>query len=88
MTDYVCKIERLANGFEVEISDPKIVAQNNKRNDSKGYTPWKDPMVGYSFKSVAEVCAFLEKNLEKALPADEFGNSFDAAVSEDDGEDS
>lgn len=85
MSDYVCRIERLANGYEVEISDPKIVAQNNKR--SSGNYTWRDPMVGYSFKTVAEVCAFLEKNLEKALPEDEFGKTFDAAVEEDEGDD-
>lgn len=84
MSDYVCRIERLANGFEVEISDPKIVAANQKRNSSTG--TWRDPMIGYSFKSVKEVCDFLSKNLDKALPADEFGTAFDTAAS-DDGED-
>lgn len=77
----IVRIERLKNGFEVEMTDPAIVQQNNKRDNSKGsYTPWKDPKVAYAFKTVAEVVTFLEKNLEKAMPMDEYGSSFDAAV--------
>ena len=88
MTDYVCTIERLANGFEVELTDPKIVAQNNKRDGKLGsnspIVPWKDPKIGYAFKNVDEVCAFLKTNLDKAMPLDEYGGSFDAAVAEGD----
>ena len=85
MSDYVCRIERLANGFEVELTDPKIVAQNQKR-DTKGMSmgPWKDPKVGYAFKNVDEVCAFLKTNLDKAMPLDEYGSNFDTAVDEED----
>lgn len=78
MGDYVCKIERLANGYEVEITDPKIVAANKKSTGlSKG---WKDPKVCYAFKTIKEVLAFLEKNLDKALPLDEYESSFDMAA--------
>ena len=81
MSDYVCRIERLANGFEVELTDPKIVAQNQKRDTkSISMTPWKDPKVGYAFKTVDEVCMFLKTNLDKAMPLDEYGSTFDAAV--------
>lgn len=87
MSEYVCKIERLTNGFEVEITDPKIVEYNNKRDNSlsKGpYKPYKDPKVSYAFKSVKEVVDFLSKNLDKAVPIDEFESSFDVAAGEDD----
>lgn len=83
----VVRIERLNNGFEVEMTDPAIVEYNNKRDNSKAgiYKPWKDPKVSYAFKTVKEVVAFLEKNLEKAMPIDdEYGSAFDAAVAEDD----
>lgn len=81
MDDCVVKIERLANGFEVEITDPKIVEANRKA-DSK--TPWRDPHVGYAFKTVQEVIDFLSKNLEKAMPAGEYESAFDEAAEEDD----
>lgn len=83
MDSYVCRIERLNNGYEVELTDPAIVAANKKRDNSKGpYTPWRDPKVGYVFKTVKEVTDFLSKNLDKALPLDEYGSSFDDAVAE------
>jgi hypothetical protein len=78
MGDCVCRIERLANGYEVEMRDPKIVEENNK---SKGR--WRDPMVGHAFKDVKDLCAFLEKNLEAAGSTDEYSSSFDTAMAED-----
>ena len=81
MSEYVCRIERLQNGFEVEINDPEIAKQNKS---SKG--SWRGPMVGYVFKDVKEVLAFLEKNLDKAMPGDESESSFDKAVGEEDDE--
>ena len=78
--DYcVVKIERLANGFEVEVTDPKIAEANRK---SKG--AWKDPRVGYAFKTVQEVLDFLGKNLEKAMPAGEYESAFDEAAEAED----
>lgn len=77
MSEYVCRIERLANGFEVEMTDPKIVEQNQKGKGS-----WRDPNVGYAFKTVQEVLDFLGKNLEAALPMDEYESAFDMASKE------
>lgn len=78
MDDCIVKIEKLSNGYEVEIRDGKQTMKNSKPG------PYKDPWCGYAFKSVAEVVAFLEKNLDKATPAEEFESSFDAAAAEDD----
>lgn len=75
---YICRIEKLANGYEVELYDAKRAAKNAK---SKG--EYIDPMVGYAFKTTEEVCEFLEKNLEKAVPKDEYGSAFDALVAEE-----
>jgi len=85
MGECTVKIERLVNGYEVEMKDPEIVKANMK--PSKGPSPWKDPNVGYVFKTVDEVLAFLKTNLEKALPMDEYESSFDAASAEEEGED-
>ena len=86
MAEFRVCIERMQNGFEVTVTDPKIVKANNTK-DKNGYTPYKDPQVEYGFKSVKEVLTFLEANLEKALPKDSFGNTFDAAVADITGDD-
>jgi hypothetical protein len=84
MDDCVVRIEKLENGYEVEIRDQKQVGKNREGGLN---SPYKDPWCGYAFKTTAEVCAFLEKNLDKAVPGDTFSTSFDAAVDEDEGED-
>lgn len=80
------RIERLTNGYEVTLRDPKIAEANNKRDSSKGpYQPYQDPQREYAFKTVAEVMTFLKANLEKALPLDDFDTAFElAAEAEDD----
>lgn len=85
MGDYCCRIEKMSNGYEVEIKDPAIVKANAKRDNGKGpYVPYKEPMRSFVFKTTAEVVAFLTKNLDKAMPDDEFDSTFDAAVAESD----
>jgi len=81
MGDCVCRIEKLQNGYEVEITDPAIAAKNKS---SKG--SWQDPMVGYAFKDVAGVIKFLQDNLDKAVPSDEYESTFDKAAGEEDDE--
>jgi hypothetical protein len=80
MGDSIVRIEKLNNGYEVEIRDQKQAAKNAKPG------PYIDPWCSYAFKTTAEVCTFLEQNLDKAVPEDDFNASFDAAVA-DDGDD-
>lgn len=83
MSEYVCRVERLANGYEVELTDPKIVEQNNSASKlGSGSKPWRDPKVCYAFKTVKEVLDFLSKHLETALPMNEYENSFAEAAKE------
>lgn len=72
------RIERMANGYEVEINDPKIVAENQKPNSR-----WRDPQVSFSFNKIEDLLEFLKKSLEKALPLDEFESAFIKALVED-----
>lgn len=91
MGDSFVRIERFDNGFTVEIKDPAIVKANAKRDTSgtsKGYTPYKDPWKTFVFKTDAEVIAFLNKNLKKAI-ADartmgDYEGSFDLACTDGD----
>lgn len=76
---YICRIERLANGYEVELFDPEV---DKKNRVSKGNHVYRDPMMGYAFKNVKEVLAFLEKNLDKAVRSDEYSSSFGEAIKE------
>ncbi len=82
MSDYIVKIERLQNGYEVEMTDPAIAAQNKKSVGKLGV--WKDPKVCYAFKTVDEVLGFLKGNLDKALPMDEYESAFTEASKEED----
>jgi hypothetical protein len=77
MGDDIVRIEKLNNGYEVEIRDQKQAAKNEKPG------AYRDPWCSYAFKTTAEVCKFLEQNLDKAVPPDNFNSSFDAAVAED-----
>jgi hypothetical protein len=83
LSDCSIRIERLQNGFNVRITDPDIVEANDKR-DSKGSgcCPWKDPQVSYAFSTKEEVIEFITKNLDKALPVDEYSSTFDKAAKE------
>lgn len=82
MGNCVVRIEALENGFEVEVLDPKIQAENDKPKSN-----WKDPYKGYSFKSADEICEFLEQVLPKlAPPSDDklFADAFKKATQGED----
>lgn len=80
MGECVIKIERLTNGWEVEMTDPEIVKANQAPAKGGKYTPYKDPKVAYAFKTKDEVVKFISANLEKAMPMDEYESSFDEAA--------
>lgn len=75
-------IERVANGYEVEVTDPKLAANRHKATPID--EPYRSPEKEYVFTTVDEVLTFLTKNLDKALPADEYDSSFDEALTEED----
>lgn len=82
MSDCILRIEKLTNGYEVEIADPKIVAENAKPKSN-----WQDPWKGYAFKSAEEVATFVGATLDKLAPPsadDEFSAAFKEATTEDD----
>ena len=82
MGDSCVRIERLTNGFEVEIRDPEIEKANNKRDGRTGSIgTWRDPWKSYAFKTAKEVTEFLTKALPKTVPDnDEFSTAFDKAA--------
>jgi hypothetical protein len=78
MGEYCCRIEKMRNGYEVELKDPAII-KKNRDPKQKG---WQDPMVSYVFKTEKEVTDFLTKNLSKLAVDDEFDTAFDDAAEE------
>ena len=82
MSDCVLKVEKLENGYEVEICDPEIQAANSKRKSS-----WKDPWKSYAFGTAAAAAEFITKKLETLTPIsddEEYAGAFAEAVAEDD----
>lgn len=58
MGDCCLKVEKLENGFEVEVRDPKIDEEN-----AKPKSMWKDPWKSYAFTTAAEASAFITAKL-------------------------
>lgn len=81
MGECVLRIEKLENGFEVEIADPEAKAKNSK---STGI--YEDPWKAYAFVTVAEVVKFIDEKLGslKAPEADEeYSGAFAEAIKDD-----
>ena len=79
MMDDEMRIGRAVNGFTLRMRDPKIVEKNQK---DKG--PWHDPNVTMVFEDASKLVAFLEKNLDTALPKNTFSTAFDDALEAED----
>lgn len=81
--DIVLRIEKLENGYEVEICDPKVMEKNNKPK-SNYESPWK----GYAFTTAEEVKTFVGEHLDSLKPppdADtEYSEAFKQATAKDD----
>lgn len=84
MGDDILRIEKLENGYEVEVCDEKIMSQNQ---DPKSKSGWQDPWKSYAFGTAAEVADFVAKHLDSLKPppdADEqYAGAFDKAAQED-----
>ncbi len=83
MGDSVLRIEKLENGYEVEVCDPKIM-EANKKPKSSYESPWK----GYAFTTAEEVKNFVGEHLDSLKPPpdadEEYGSAFNAATAEED----
>lgn len=84
MDGQVVRIERAKNGFTVEMRDPEIEKRNRERDEKEdGPVGYESPFVSFVFESTEAVLEFLGKNLEKAMPLDEFDTSFEEAAAKE-----
>lgn len=82
MPDCVARIDKLINGYTVEIYDEKVAEENRKPKSD-----WKDPWKEYAFSTADEVKDFIGKHLDALKPAPaadvEYADAFKAATAED-----
>lgn len=75
MSENILRIGKLENGYEVEVCDPAIMAENEKPKSS-----WKDPWKSYGFKNSEEVKNFVGEHLDTLKPPPdaekEYGTEF------------
>lgn len=75
MSECVLRVEKLQNGYTVEVCDP---AQMKKNSNSK--LPYKSPWKEFAFTTEKEVLAFITKVLPTLSPeADDMGAAFEKA---------
>jgi len=81
MSDTLLKIEKMENGYEVEICDPDIMEQNEKNSKN---AQWRDPWKSYAFGTVEEVAKFVSIHLGKLKPPpgadEEYAAAFKSAT--------
>lgn len=82
MSDTVLRIEKLENGYTVEVCDPKIMAENEKPKST-----YKSPYKEYAFTTADEVKAYVGEHLDSLKPPPdaeaEYGAAFKSASKDD-----
>ena len=81
--DSIVRIDKLENGYEVEVCDAAIMEANREPKSN-----WQDPWKGYAFTTAKEAVAFIAKHLDTLKPPPdaetEYGDSFKRATVEGD----
>lgn len=77
MGDTVLRIEKLENGYEVEICDPKIMESTDKPKSN-----YQDPWKAYAFTTAEEVKNFVGEHLDSLKPPPDADEEYSAAFDE------
>lgn len=75
--DCTIRINRAQNGFTISMTDPKIVAENDKPKSN-----WRDPNVTFICSDLQKGLDFIRENIEKVFPETEYDTTFDKAAKE------
>lgn len=82
--DCIARIDKLENGYTVEVYDQDTADANNKPKNTSYESPWKE----YAFETGDKVIEFLTKHINSLKPppdADtQFSDAFDTAASAED----
>jgi hypothetical protein len=75
MSETVLRVEKLENGYTVEVCDPSVMAKNKSPK-----APYKSPWKEYAFTTPKEALAFITKVLPTLNPEeDDMGAAFNEA---------
>ena len=83
MDNCILRIEKLENGYEVEIVDDTVREANRNPQKNGKYLPYQDPWKGYAFTDMKSMLKFLETKIPELHPLDEeseYDDAFDNAV--------
>lgn len=72
--DCILRVEKLENGYEVEICDESIRASNEKPKSN-----WQDPWKGYAFTTADEALEFITKHLATLKPPPDAATEYSSA---------
>lgn len=78
MSDTVLRIEKMENGYSVEICDAKIMA-NNEKPKSVYQSPWKE----YAFTTADEVKTFVGVHLDSLKPPPDADTEYSSAFNQE-----
>lgn len=82
MSGTILRVEKLENGYEVEVCDEKIMAENRKPK-----SVYEDPWKSYAFETAAGVVEFIKTHLDKLKPPpgaeEEYSSAFKMASKEE-----
>lgn len=81
--EHCIKIERNRNGYEVTVTDPKIIEENEKGREGSAIS-WKSPHLDYQFQTKDEAMKFVTEVFDDVLPAadEQYAAAFDKAAEE------
>ena len=70
----IMRVDKLENGYEVEIYDEKIRTANEKPKSS-----WHDTWKGYAFTTAEEALAFIGQHFSSLKPPPDAATEYSAA---------
>ena len=81
--EHCIRVERNRNGYEVTVTDPKVIEENEKGREGSAIS-WKSPHLEYQFKSKDEAVKFITDVFDDVLPEpdDQYAAAFDKAAEE------
>lgn len=83
----VLRIEKLENGWEVEILDPAVQDKNRAPSKPGKFVPYEDPWKSFAFEDFDRMMKFIKEKLPLLHPEsdeDVYDSAFSEATKEND----